>query len=274
MENRIPTNRPRITSVQKILNETSFTRTLFFNDVKCSKFIPGQFAMIWFPGIGEVPMSISFADDNGLCGITIKSHGPTSNALYEAKKGDIIGIRGPYGNGFTLISGSILVVGGGTGLSPLLPLTYKLMEKKSKITFLLAGVNKFDIPFLKKAEQILSDSENKIIISTDDGSEGFKGVAPDYVDILLQENEYDMIYTCGPEIMMKKIFLSAEKNLIPFQASLERYMKCGFGLCGSCSLGNYLVCKDGPVFTSEQLREVPNDFGISRRDHTGQKMSL
>lgn len=274
MENRIPTNRSRITTVNQVRAETFQIRTLFVKDELCSKIIPGQFAMVWVPGIGEVPMSISFADGKDICGFTVKPHGLTSKALCDAKKGDLIGIRGPYGNGFTVLSGSCLLVGGGTGLSPLLPLTYKLMENGSKITLLLAGQNKFDIPFIEEVNHILSNSENKIVVATDDGSDGFKGVASDYVDLLLLEKKYDVIYTCGPEIMMKKIFLSAEKNVIPLQASLERYMKCGFGLCGSCSIGNYLVCRDGPVFTSEQLREVSDEFGISRRDNAGRKMSL
>ena len=274
MENHIYTHRPRITTLKQIRKETSETLTLFVKDKLCSNFVPGQFAMLWVPGVGEAPMSISFGGGNDVCGFTVKTHGKKSKALYDSKKGDIVGIRGPYGNGFTVLAGSCLIVGGGTGLSPLLPLSYKLMEKGSKITFLLAGKSKFDIPFIKESEHILSNSNNKIFVSTDDGSAGFKGVASDYVDLLLLKEKYDVIYTCGPEIMMKKIFLSAEKNSVPLQASLERYMKCGFGLCGSCSIGKYLVCKDGPVFTSEQLAEISDDFGCFRRDNAGRKKSL
>ena len=77
-----------------------------------------------------------------------------------------------------------------------------------------------------------------------------------------------------PEAMMKKIFTSAEKKSIPVQVSLERYMKCGFGLCGSCAIGRYLVCVDGPVFNSEQLREVSVEFGVSRRDSAGRSIPV
>jgi len=74
--------------------------------------------------------------------------------------------------------------------------------------------------------------------------------------------------------MLKKIFVSAEKKVIPIQISLERYIKCGFGLCGSCSIGRYLLCLDGPVFTSKQLREIANDFGISRRNINGERTPI
>jgi len=74
--------------------------------------------------------------------------------------------------------------------------------------------------------------------------------------------------------MLKKIFVLAEKRIIPMEVSLERYIKCGFGLCGSCSIGRYLLCLDGPVFSSKQLKEVSNDFGISRRNINGRKTSI
>jgi dihydroorotate dehydrogenase electron transfer subunit len=83
-----------------------------------------------------------------------------------------------------------------------------------------------------------------------------------------------MIYACGPEQMIQKVFESAEKHETHMEASLERLMRCAIGLCGSCTIGKYRVCRDGPIFTSEQLREVGAEFGISKRDFDGRKIPL
>jgi dihydroorotate dehydrogenase electron transfer subunit len=83
-----------------------------------------------------------------------------------------------------------------------------------------------------------------------------------------------MIYTCGPEKMMRKVFDQAEKRGIPFEASLERLMRCAIGLCGSCVIGKYRVCRDGPVFNAKQIRELKKEFGVSKRDFNGKRISL
>jgi len=274
LEDRILTNRPRITSVKQIRNETNDILTLFVQDKRCSAASPGQFAMIWVPGVGEIPMSLSFMDSKDTCGFTVKSIGMTSKALCSKKKNDNIGIRGPYGKGFTPVSGNCLLIGGGTGLAPLLPLAKILVKKDAVVTLLLAGKSRNVIPFLEDAQNLLSNSKHKIIVTTDDGSYGLKGVASDHAKVLLNQERYDILYTCGPEAMLKKIFVLAEKKIVPIEISLERYIKCGFGLCGSCSIGRYLLCLDGPVFTSKQLREVSNDFGISRRNINGGKTPI
>lgn len=274
MEDHIPTNKPRVTAVRRIRRESTDIRTITVQDERCSRAAPGQFAMIWAPGVGEAPMSLSVMDGEGLCGFTVKPFGSTSNALCSVKEGDLIGIRGPYGNGFTPIYGSCLLVGGGTGLAPLIPLARLLIEKGAAVTLLMAGRSGSDLLFLKDAEHLLSGSRHRVVVTTDDGSYGVKGMASDCAAELLERETYDMMYTCGPEAMMKKLFILAEAKVIPMQASLERYMKCGFGLCGSCVIGEFLVCVDGPVFTSKQLREVSREFGVSRRDSAGRKIPI
>ena len=79
---------------------------------------------------------------------------------------------------------------------------------------------------------------------------------------------------CGPEPMIKKVFEIAEKYEVSFEASLERLMRCAIGLCGSCAIGKYRVCRDGPIFTSKQLREVEAEFGTSKRDFDGKRIPL
>ena len=110
----------------------------------------------------------------------------------------------------------------------------------------------------------------KILISTEDGFFGKRGFPTDILKEVLSEGYYnfDMIYTCGPELMMKKIFDIAIEKKIPIQASLERYMKCGIGICSSCCINDMLVCYDGTIFNNEQLQNF-SEFGYSYRDKSG-----
>jgi dihydroorotate dehydrogenase electron transfer subunit len=112
------------------------------------------------------------------------------------------------------------------------------------------------------------------VSATEDGSYGIKCLATKPLESLLAKEKFDMIYTCGPEPMMVKTFVLAEKRGIALEASLERLMRCAIGLCGSCVVGKYRVCRDGPVFTSNQLREVKKEFGISKRDFYGKRIPL
>jgi dihydroorotate dehydrogenase electron transfer subunit len=111
-----------------------------------------------------------------------------------------------------------------------------------------------------------------VLVSTDDGSKGYKGFASDLAKEILTKESVDAVYTCGPELMMKTL-LSACRT-IPFQASLERYMKCSMGICGQCCVGKGLrVCVDGPIFDGKTLQKI-EDFGVYRRDAAGRKIPV
>ncbi len=110
-------------------------------------------------------------------------------------------------------------------------------------------------------------------ISTDDGSAGFHGYAPQLAEQLVNENKYDIIYACGPELMLKPLIELAKRRHIEIQASLERLMKCGIGICDSCSINGYRVCVDGPVFSTQVLFNM-RDLGKVRRDASGNKEVL
>ena len=115
---------------------------------------------------------------------------------------------------------------------------------------------------------LLEKNTHKILVSTDDGSYGEKGFVTDLVEKLVSENQFDGVYVCGPEIMMYKTVQSAHSRKIFVQASLERMMKCGVGICGSCCVGEDLVCKDGTVFDGDHL-STNKEFGISHRNKAG-----
>ena len=267
-------NRLRVVKIQEIRAESPTVKTFTFRDKLCGRAEPGQFVMVWILGVDEIPISLSTITPNGLTSITVAQVGEATKTLHQRKRGDVLGIRGPYGKGFTLTSGNIMIAGGGTGLVPLMPLTEKLVKLSTKLTFLLGAKTKDELLFLDRIDQTLSKVNAEIVATTEDGSYGLKGIVTDQAEQRLAKEKFDMIYTCGPEQMMYTMFLLAERYHMPFQASLERIMHCAIGLCGSCVIGKLRVCKDGPVLNSEQLRSVKEEFGKFKRGFQGRKIAV
>ena len=265
----IASNKPRIVQVLDIKEESETVRSLIFKDDLCSKAKPGQFVMVWIPGVDEIPMSISMMGDQSLAGFTVRKVGEASKALFDMKVKNILGIRGPYGMPFTPIFGDVMIVGAGTGLAPLLPLAEILMQKFASINMIIGGKTLSEFVLVDRARTTLSKNKSEIILTSEDGSYGIKGLATDVMELILKKKYIDIIYTCGPELMIKKVFEIAQKFSVPIQASLERIMKCGIGICGSCCIGRYRVCKDGPIFDSKKLEEIIDELGLFRRDHSG-----
>ena len=280
-------NTIKTVKVQKIINDCKDVKTLVFN-MKISmneNYIipkPGQFVMVWVPGIDEVPMSLSGCDNDGNWSITVKNVGDCTNAMYNLNIGDYIGVRGPLGNHFKLINQSskeIFLIGGGIGIAPLKFLSNQLTEMNRKHTIIEGVKIENDLMFKDYfQEAIINNSE--VHYCTDDGSYGIKGVASDiFKEMLNKFNKKDLsnliVYSCGPEIMLYKLFQICQEHKIEFYASLERIMRCGCGLCGLCALDplGLLVCKDGPIFNSETLKKI-QDFGKYQRDFTGKKIGL
>ncbi len=267
-------NHLRIVKIQEIRAESPTIKTFAFQDTLCGKADPGQFAMVWIPGVDEIPLSLSTITPNGLTSITVARVGEATRVLCQKKPGSLLGIRGPYGKGFTLTNGNIMIAGGGTGMVPLMPLTEKLVKLSTKLTFLLGAKTKDELLFLNRINQTLSKVNAEILATTEDGSYGLKGIVTDLAEQKLTNEKVDMIYACGPEQMIHKMFLLAERYHTPFQASFERIMRCAIGLCGSCAIGKLRVCKDGPVLTSEQLRRVKEELGKFKRDFQGRKIAV
>ncbi len=271
---RIETNFLRIVHIDKIVKESSLVRSFFFRDALCAQGKPGQFVMIWLPGFDEIPMSISSASSGGLISITVANVGEATKLLHQKKENDIIGVRGPFGNNFTPVKGDVLLIGGGTGVAPLVFLGEKLVELKARITFLLGAKTKEDLLLLSRVRRVLHESQSELVTSTEDGSYQCKGLVTDLAEEALSKQQFDMIYACGKEQMLSIIFSLAERHKMPLQMSLERLMRCAIGLCGSCTIGRYRVCVDGPVFTGKQLREVREELGRFKRGFDGRKIPV
>jgi dihydroorotate dehydrogenase electron transfer subunit len=255
--------------IAKVVQESSNIRSFFFSDKLSLLAQAGQFEMVWLPGVGEFPMSLSLKKGK-LSSIAVKAMGEGSKRLYEVKGKELIGLRGPYGRPFWLDKNlkSVLLVGGGTGMAPIINFAESVSKtKKTKAKIVVGARTKGGLPFLRAATQFVG--AKNVFPTTDDGSFGFKGLAHQEVKELMKEDRFDAIFCCGPERMMFEVHKIAVRDGIPIQLSLERIMKCGIGICGSCCIGDLVLCRDGPVLDSLQVSGNAHEFGHLERDYSG-----
>ena len=260
-------NKPTICTIEQVIDETPTVRTLVFSDDVMANVLPGQFAMVWVPGVNELPMSVMVSQDKGKAALTIRKYGEASTALYNTKVGEQIGLRGPYGNSFNIKSGKLLLIGGGTGLVPLMRLL-TFLKSDNDVTIIMGAKTKEEVFFEDYSNSLLNNIQHKVIVATEDGSYGQKGLVTDVMSNLCQGTSFDAVYTCGPELMMAKVVEIATSKGMYVQASLERMMKCGVGICGSCCVNDDLVCKDGTIFDGKHLLSK-SEFGHSHRTKAG-----
>lgn len=182
--------------------------------------------------------------------------GTGTEYLSRKKPGDLVDVMGPLGKGFWKgESERIAVVGGGIGIFPLL---FLLEEKQSVDKYTFLGFRSIEFEVLKKEFKTAS---SEVMVSTDDGSLGYKGLVTDLLEEKLKEIRFDIIYTCGPTPMIKKVIDTANRHDIPCQVSMEQRMGCGIGACLVCACKTKAgsgweyshVCKDGPVFWSNEV---------------------
>ena len=246
-------------AITKIEQENIKVKT-FYLDIELDA-EPGQFVMVWIPGVDEKPFCVAGVEPLKL---SIAKVGPFSEKMHKLKKGDFLWIRGPFGKGFELKGKKVAMVGGGYGVAPLRFLEEKARERGIKVLFIMGA---------KTCTELMKKPKAKILnVCTDDGSEGLKGFVTEYLDVALKE-KVDCVYACGPEKMLVKVLEICEKAKVDCQLSLERYMKCGFGVCGQCSCGGLMVCKDGPVFNGKELKGN-SDFGKQRLDTSGKGIEI
>jgi len=253
-----------IVRIEKVATECSHTKTFRFRAPFDAS--PGQFVMVWVPRHDEVPMALSYV--GGMKGFTSHAQGDTTFALDKFHAGSRVGIRGPFGNHFEIKGKRPLFVAGGTGMASVVAALEETAKRGKRVTTVLGAKTKGDLIFVKRARKA-----GELHISTDDGTEGFHGFASALAKKLMDSHKFDRVITCGPEIMMKKVVDVARRKRIPVQASVERFMKCGIGICDACSLGDKLVCVDGPVFDGGFLAGC-EDFGRFRREADGRRKPL
>lgn len=231
--------------------ETSKVNTLIF-DQAIEGANPGQFVMVWLPGVGEKPYCVAEKDP---LTITVAIAGDFSQVLHGLPVGERIWVRGPYGQGYALEGKKHLLVGGGYGAAPLLYLAKQAVNRGQAVLACLGARSTDDILLMDGFKEAGCET----LVATEDGSKGMKGLVTQTVSYALEEFRPDTMYACGPLPMLSALALICKGKGIPAQLSYEALMRCGMGLCGSCELEEqarsaagippgWLTCKDGPVF--------------------------
>jgi NAD(P)H-flavin reductase len=224
-------------------------------------FQPGQFAMLYAFGVGEVPISVSgdLTGHNGPLVHTVRAVGAVTKAICALEPGDTVGVRGPYGVGWPLAPAEgrdVVVVAGGIGLAPLRPVIYELLanrERYGDVTILYGGRSPDELLYVEELERWRSRFDVMLDVTVDTAPAGWHGRVG-VVTKLISRAAFDpdnaIAMMCGPDVMMRFVAAALRGRGVPDDAiwlSLERSMKCAVGHCGHCQLGPLFVCKDGPV---------------------------
>jgi NAD(P)H-flavin reductase len=230
---------------------------------------PGQFNMLYAFGVGEIPISIS--GDPAVPDLithTIRAVGPVSEALASLKRGDKVGVRGPFGSGWPVgeaAGNDVLVVAGGIGLVPLRPVLYHLLrhrEAYGRVALLYGARQPGDLIYRRELDIWRRTPNFQTRVTLDRAGADWTGDVG-YVTGLLSKVRCDPADTiamvCGPEPMIRSTALALEDFGVATTqifVSLERNMKCALGFCGHCQLGPHFICKDGPVYRYDRIREL------------------
>ena len=257
----------RILRVRKDTHDT-YTLELDTGDRGFS-FAPGQFNMLYVFGKGEVPISISGdpARPERLVH-TVRAVGAVSEALIGMKKGQMLGVRGPFGTHWPVERAEtrdVVIVAGGIGLAPLRPALYALLaarERFGRIVLLYGTRTPGDMLYRHELQRWRGRFDLEVEVTVDSGDSDWRGHVG-VVTTLLERAEFDyqcsLAMVCGPEIMMRfavRELLASGMNPADVYVSMERNMKCAVGLCGHCQFGAEFVCKDGPVFSFDRIADL------------------
>jgi NAD(P)H-flavin reductase len=263
---------PITAEVIDIIDESPTTKSLVVRPESAFEFATGQFVELTLPGEGEAPFTPSSSPAmTEQMEITIMKAGRVTALLHECKEGQRLGLRGPYGKGYPIdefAGKQVYIVGGGVGLAPIRSLFLTLVDRIGDFKSVICryGAKTPEDFIYKKAlfEEWQNIKGVQIKLTVDKGDGAWKGNVG-VVTTILQPNDVDVknavAVVCGPPIMMKFVTLKLlDFGFRPAQIylSMEKNMSCGIGKCGHCMIGKYYVCKDGPVFTYEQIMRYPN----------------
>jgi dihydroorotate dehydrogenase electron transfer subunit len=264
MKHELPIN----VKVQSVKPEAEGITTLFFDYALEAK--PGQFVMLWLPRIDSKPVGVAYQTKDSF-GVTVSAVGEWSKRMNQLKAGDSVGLFGPYGNGFTLQGQRIVLIGGGYGAASLILLAEEALQKGIQSTLIIGARTESLLLYRERIEQLNVES----IFTTDDGSFGRQGYNTEALSEIIAKEQIDMVYACGPELMERSVAEICRDAKLESQISLERHMKCGFGVCGSCCVDSSgkRICVEGPVFSGTEALDLL-EFGKYHRDCSAQKHSF
>ncbi len=251
-------------------NDDTFTLTLDLGDALPDyRFLPGQFNMVYLYGTGEVAISIS-SDPAKTATLdhTIHRVGTVTTALAQRKRGDVIGLRGPFGSSWPVEAGKgkdVCIVTGGIGLAPLRPLIYTILHNRDaygRVIVMYGGRSPLDLLYRVELEKWGNDHRVETLVTVDRGDSSWKGnigVVTTLFSYIKLDARNTVAYVCGPEVMMKYTVVELEHRGIPAEQvylSMERNMKCAVGFCGHCQFGPTFICKEGPVYPLPKIRHL------------------
>lgn len=259
--------------VQRVRKETYDTFTLELDPPHSAangfSFAPGQFNMVYVPGVGEVPISIS--GDPGRPDTlvhTARAVGTVTNKLCARGRGSMVGVRGPFGTSWPVeeaAGNDVVIVCGGIGVAPLRPALYHIMahrEKYGRVVLLYGARTPDDLLYKTELPKWRGHFDLQVEVTVDATSNGWRGNVG-VVTTLIPPARFDpdntVAMVCGPEVMMRFTLLELERRGVPAEntfISMERNMKCGVGFCGHCQFGPTFICKDGPVFRFDRIQPI------------------
>lgn len=233
------------------------------------RWTPGQFNMLYVPGVGEAAISISSdpARPEALAH-TIRVVGSVTQAIERAGKGGIVGLRGPFGRGWPidrLEGGDVVMVAGGIGLAPLRPMVYWLRRNRDRfrrVVLFFGCRSPDDRLYVDELDQWQSDEVIDVLVTVDNAAHGWVGpvgVVTDLLQRIRVNADRTTVMVCGPRVLNRVAawnFLQLHVPLERVYLSLERNMNCGYGQCGHCQMGSRFVCKDGPVFAFSEIADI------------------
>ena len=269
---------PELATVIKIIDETPNIKSfqVVLNDpekMKSFTFEPGQVGQLSLFGVGESTFVINSPPTRmEYLQFSVMKAGEVTSALHELAEGDQVGVRAPLGNWFPyeqMKGKKILFIGGGIGLAPLRTLILFMLDNRADygdITIIYGARTPNDLCYKDELKEWEARSDVNMILTVDDEFPGWDkrvGLVPNVLKEIAPSPENTVAITCGPPIMIKFTLqaLSALKfNDEQIITTLEKRMKCGIGICGRCNIGTMYVCKDGPVFSLTQLKELPAEL--------------
>jgi len=265
---------PEIVQVAGVYDETPDTKTfaLRFRDRGDShrfRFLPGQFLELSVFGYGEAPFCIASSPTRpDTLETTVRRTGQLTDALHKLGKGQEVGIRGPFGNGFDVDAArgkDLLFIAGGIGLPPLRSLIWNALDQRErygKVTILYGARTPADLVYKHELEQWKRRSDVELLVTVDVADATWKGtvgVVPVLFDQVALNPASTLTYVCGPPVMIRFVIRDLLERGFEEEAiisTLERMMQCGIGKCNHCAIGHRYVCRDGPVFDYAQIREL------------------
>jgi NAD(P)H-flavin reductase len=262
---------PQLYEVQRVKRETIDTYTLDLtraSEPANFPFSPGQFNMLYAFGAGEVPISISGNPARPETLVhTIRDVGNVTTSLCRLRPGGVLGVRGPFGVPWPvaqLVGRDILIIAGGLGLAPLRPAVYHVLNRRDEygsVEIIYGARTPKDLLYPRELERWRGRFDTRVHVTVDAAERGWRG-SVGVVTKIIGRARFDppnaIALVCGPDVMMRFTVLELVNHGLPpeqIYLSMERNMKCGIGLCGHCQWGPFFVCKDGPVFCYERIKD-------------------